>query len=222
MCFLKRGGEYRLFLLFTMLYTVHFSNSSCPRKGIGHFLWDILQCPQRPGDRNVHDCLFRQTIPLPWLHLAACLPHPRSSQALAQELKAPGHTRVEQPRQSCSWHQGKLFAPRGKHSSNSVHSINSSLLCYKRPYCRNTNHSEMACTMSNHLKATGHPLGTGPKLDSVCNLLTGGRQGREHDTHLYSSPVLALHTMANTHPFKPVDNYNRNRHEDCFDLWVAR
>lgn len=142
--------------------TVHLSNSSLPQKMSWSFPIHVFRPPESSGDRNVPGCPFSwqynfsdSTTPAFWFY-------PRSSHALAWELKALGHIRAEQPRQSCSWHQGKLFAPRGKHSLSSVQSINPSLLCYKRPYCRNTNHSEMAYTMSNHLIATGHPLGMGP------------------------------------------------------------
>lgn len=143
-------------------------------------------------------------------HLATLPLYRRGDRALAQELKAPGHTRAEQPRHSCSWHQGKLFAPRGKHSPGSVQRLNPSLLCYKRPYCRNTNHSEMACTMSNHLIATGHPLGTGPKLDTVCNPFTGGRQGRiGHKLTFISCSSPSRHGKHTS--FEQVENYNHNK-----------
>lgn len=153
----------------------------------------------------------------PWLHLIAFLSHRRPSQDLAWELKAPGHTRAEQPRQSCSWHQGKLFGLRGKHSPGSVQSINPCLLCYKRPYCRNANHSEMACTMSNHLIATGHPLGTGPKLDTVCNLFTGGRQGRRWHRFIFISCSSPSHHGKYT-SFEQVDSYKHNRDET---VWIC-
>ena len=188
---------------------MHLSNSSCPQRSWS-FPIEILWPPAWPTNRNICGCLISwHTIWPPWLHLVVLLLDGRRNQALTWELKAPGHTRAEQPRQSCSWHQGKLFAPRGKHSPGSVQSLNPSLLCYKRPYCRNTNHSEMACTMSNHLIATGHPLGKGRKLDAVCNLFTGGRQGSIWHKFTFiscSSPSLhGKHTL-----FEQVENHNNN------------
>lgn len=149
------------------------------------------------------------TIWLPWLHSRAFLPHPRPSKAFYWELKASGHTRAELPCQSCSWHQGKWFAPNGKHSRGSVQSINPSLLCYKRPHCRNTNHSEMAWTMSNHLIAVGHTLDAGPKLDTVWTLLTSGRQGRRYRFIFLSCSSPSHHGKHIS--FDKVDNCNHDR-----------
>lgn len=181
---------------------MHLSTSLLLQKRPWSYPVDVIGPLQWPGDRNIHVCLSSwQTVWLPWLHFAAFLLYPRRSQALAPELKAPGHTKAEQPRQSCSWHQGKLFAPRGKHSRGSVQCINPSLLCYKRPYCRNTNHSEMACTMSNHLIATEHTLGIGPKL------FTGGRQGRIWHIIMFASCSSPSYHGRHT-SFEQVDSYN--------------
>lgn len=102
-----------------------------------------LPC-QSPGDRHSCDRLFPQAPWLPWVPFGTFSLLQRPGWSFSPKLKAPGHIRAEQPRQSRSWHQQKLFAPRGKHSPGSVQGISPSLLCYKRSYCRDTNHSEMA------------------------------------------------------------------------------
>lgn len=64
--------------------------------------------------------------------------------------------------------------------------------------------------MSNHLIATGHPLGTGPKLDTVCNPFTGGRQGRiGHKLTFISCSSPSRHGKHTS--FEQVENYNHNK-----------
>lgn len=142
-----------------------------PRKGLGHFL-ETFCGPL--NDLEIETSMVPSTLAPP-----CCVPAP--SQAQQRPLLGSSKPQATQGQSSQSESllaPRKIICPRGKHSRGSVQSINPSLLCYKRPYCRSTNHSEMACTMSNHLLAIGHTLGTGPKLDTLCNLFTGGRQGR--------------------------------------------
>lgn len=182
-------------------------------------------CPIAPAPESLGRFLQRFSVPLndleigtsvvasswpsvwlSWLHLAALPLHRRWDRALPGSSK-PQATQGQSSHVTAAPGTKENYLPREANTARAVSRVSIPLFCVVKGPIVETQITQRWHVVSNHLIATGHPLGTDPKLDTVYNPFTGGRQGRlGHKLTFISCSSPSHHGKCTS--FEQTENYN--------------